>query len=131
MALSDPISDFLTVIRNGSKAELQWVEVEASRMKANLARIFKEEGYIRNFKLIRSGNRNFIRIELAYENRKPVIKGLKRSSRPGLRRYSKYNSIPNVLSGLGVAVVSTSKGVMTGSQATESKVGGELLCSVW
>jgi small subunit ribosomal protein S8 len=131
MALSDPISDFLTVIRNGSKAELEWVEIEASRMKANLARIMKEEGFIRNFKLIRSGNRNFIRVELAYENRKPVIKGLKRTSRPSLRRYAKHNEMPNVLSGLGVAVVSTSKGVMTGRQATEQKVGGEVLCEIW
>jgi small subunit ribosomal protein S8 len=129
--MSDPISDFLTQIRNAAQSRLDRIEVPASRMRANIARILKQEGFIRQFRLVRSENRIFLRVYLKYRDQKPVIVGLERMSRPSKRRYVKHNQVPPVLSGLGVSILSTSRGIMTGKEAQDQKVGGELICSVW
>lgn len=132
MAVTDPIADFLVRIRNGQKARFDKVDIPASRMKASLARILKEEGYIKNFKLIRDNKQGILRIHLKYsENREASILGAKRISKPGCRVYVGHEEIPRVLNGLGITIVSTSKGVMTDRQARSDGVGGELLCSVW
>jgi small subunit ribosomal protein S8 len=130
--MTDPIADLLTRIRNASSEKHEKVEVPASRLKANVVRVLKEEGYIKNFRLQREDGRPVIKVFLKYtESGDPVIQGLNRLSRPGLRRYSGYESIPRPLSGAGIAIVSTSRGVMTGQKARAQKVGGELLCEVW
>jgi small subunit ribosomal protein S8 len=132
MAMTDPVADFLTRIRNGQKARFDKVDIPASRMKTSLARILKEEGYIKNFKLIKDNKQGIIRIHLRYgDNREAVIIGLKRISRPGCRKYVGHEDIPKVLNGLGVNILSTSKGIMTDRQARQEHVGGELLCSIW
>jgi len=131
MAVSDPISDFLTVIRNASRAKHERIEVQASRMKANIAKLLKEEGYINSFRLVRSGNKNLLRVYLKYHEDRPVISGVKKVSKPGIRRYVTKTTIPRVLDGMGVAILSTSKGIVTGQQAQEMGVGGELVCTVW
>lgn len=133
MALSDPVADFLTRIRNSIKAQHRFVDIDWSKMKESLAHIMKNEGFIENF-LVKKDNiqRGTIRIFLKYSSgRKPVINGLKRVSKPGLRRYVGHQDIPFFYGGLGVAILSTSKGVVTGIDATKMKVGGELLCLIW
>lgn len=131
--LNDPIADFLTRIRNASMANKEVVEVGASRVKANIARVLKEEGYIKNFRLVRIGNNKFIiRMYLRYGVKgEQIIKKITRLSRPGLRRYVNVNEIPRVLNGAGTVILTTPRGVMTGRQAKKEKVGGELLCSVY
>src|SRR4051812_9129191 len=132
MSMTDPVADLLTRIRNASKEKHEKVEVPASRLKANVVRVLKEEGYIKNFRLSREEGRPVIRIYLKYtESGQSVIQGIRRVSRPGLRRYIGYESMPRPLGGAGIAVVSTSKGVLTGNKARAQKVGGELLCEVW
>jgi small subunit ribosomal protein S8 len=132
MAMTDPVADFLTRIRNGQKARFDKVDIPASKMKTSLARILKEEGYIKNFKLLKDNKQGIIRIHLKYgDNREAVIMGLKRVSRPGCRVYVGHGDIPKVLNGLGVNILSTSKGIMTDHQARKEHVGGELLCSIW
>ncbi|MCK8602669.1 30S ribosomal protein S8 [Desulfoferrobacter suflitae] len=132
MVMTDPIADFLTRIRNAQKARFDKLDIPASKMKAGLARILKEEGYIKNFKLIRDNRQGIIRIHLKYgENRENTISGMKRVSRPGCRVYVGHEEIPRVLNGLGINILSTSKGIMTDRQARRDGVGGELLCSVW
>jgi small subunit ribosomal protein S8 len=133
MALSDPIADFLTRIRNASTAEKRYVDIEWSKMKERLAEILKKQGFIENF-LIKKDNdkRGQMRIFLKYSaSRKPVISGLKRISKPGLRRYVKHEEIPKFYGGFGLAIVSTSQGVMAGLEASQKKIGGELLCMIW
>src|SRR3954465_5272217 len=132
MAMTDPIADLLTRIRNASKEKHEKLEVPASRLKANIVRVLKEEGYIKNFRLMREEGRPVIKVYLKYtDHGDSVIQGIKRVSRPGLRRYSGYETLPKPLSGAGISIVSTSKGVMTGNRARVQKVGGEVLCEVW
>jgi small subunit ribosomal protein S8 len=132
MSMTDPVADLLTRLRNASKEGHEKVEVPASRLKANIVRVLKEEGYIKNFRLQREEGRPVIKVYLKYAGaNESVIQGLRRVSRPGLRRYSGYEGMPRPLSGAGIAIVSTSKGVMTGQKARAQKVGGEVLCEVW
>jgi len=133
MTMTDPIADLLTRVRNGIKESKPYVEVPASRIKANVVRVLKEEGFIKNFRLTRDEKSHpFIKVYLKYsDSGESVIHGLKRLSRPGLRRYASYDKIPRPLSGAGISVISTSKGVLSGSTARHQKVGGEILCEVW
>ncbi len=132
MAVTDPIADFLVRIKNGQKARFDKVDIPASKMKLNLARLLKDEGYIKNYKLIRDNKQGILRVQLKYgENREAAITGLKRVSKPGCRMYVGHEDIPRVLNGLGINVLSTSRGIMTDRQARKDGVGGELLCSVW
>lgn len=132
MSMTDPVADLLTRIRNAVREKHEHVEVPASRLKANVVRVLKEEGYIKNFRLQREEGRPVIKVYLKYaDNGSSVIQGLRRVSRPGLRRYVGYEQMPRPLGGAGVAVVSTSKGVITGARARAQKVGGEILCEVW
>jgi small subunit ribosomal protein S8 len=125
---TDPISDMLCRIRNSTKAGHDKVEFPASKIKANICKILKEEGYIRSFKIIAKEKGNIVIKILLKEN---AILGIKRVSRPGLRVYKAYNEVPKVLSGLGISVISTSKGVLSSRNATSLKVGGEVICNVW
>jgi small subunit ribosomal protein S8 len=129
--VTDPVADFLTRIRNGNMAGLETVEAPASRMKANIAKVLKDEGYIRNFRLVRAGTKHYLRVYLKYENGAKAITGIKRESKPGLRRYVDVDKLPRVLNGAGTVVLSTPKGVITGREAKKQRVGGEVLCSIW
>lgn len=132
MSMTDPLADMLTRIRNASTARQEKVDVPASRLKLEVARILKEEGYIKNYKFTKDEKQGVIRIFLKYEeNRRPVIEGMKRVSRPGRRIYTGADEIPKVLGGLGITILSTSKGVMTDQEARRLNVGGEVLCCVW
>jgi small subunit ribosomal protein S8 len=126
----DPIADMLTRIRNASRALLPVVEMPHSRMKESLAKILKQEGYVADV-AVDGTPRKTIKLRLKYEGKKCVIEGLKRISKPGLRNYVGATEIPRVRGGLGVAVVSTSEGLMTGLEARKKNIGGELLCYVW
>ena len=128
--MSDPISDMLTRIRNASRAMLPYANVPHSRLKENVARVLQREGYVADI-VVEGKPFKTIKIKLKYTGRKCVIEGLKRVSSPGLRRYLGADEIPRVLGGLGVSILSTSQGIMTGGQARQKKVGGELLCEVW
>ena len=128
--MTDPIADMLTRIRNASRALLPTVEMPHSRMKENLAHILKQEGYVAEVS-VEPGMPRKIKLKLKYQGKKSVIEGLRRISKPGLRHYVGATEIPRVLGGLGVAVVSTPEGVMTGTQARKKNIGGELLCYVW
>jgi small subunit ribosomal protein S8 len=131
MSVSDPVADMLTRIRNAGMARHQSVLIPASKMKLSIARILKDEGYIKEFELPVEERREF-RIWLKYgSDKKPVMTGLKRVSKPGLRVYSGRSELPIVLGGLGVAIVSTSQGVMTGQDAWKRNLGGEVLCYIW
>jgi small subunit ribosomal protein S8 len=131
MSMTDPIADMLTRIRNGSKSKFEKVDIPSSKMKREIARILKEEGFIKNFKGVTEDHREVIRIFLKYdENRKGVIH-LKRVSRPGRRVYVGTNTIPSVMSGLGLSLLSTPKGILTDKSAREAHIGGEVLCYVW
>ncbi|NPV27006.1 MAG: 30S ribosomal protein S8 [Firmicutes bacterium] len=132
MVMTDPIADFLTRIRNANTVYHEKVEVPASKMKKALAEIFKQEGFIRDYEYIDDGKQGIIRLYLKYgPNREKVITGLKRISKPGLRVYAKKDEIPRVLGGLGIAIISTSKGIMTDKQARKEGLGGEVICYVW
>ncbi len=129
--MTDPIADMLTRIRNAIKARHPKVDVPASRLKTEVARILKEEGYILNFKVAEEGPKKVIKIYLKYQpNNKPVISELTRVSRPGCRAYVGHDEIPPVLGGLGINILTTPRGVMTGRDARKACVGGELLCQV-
>jgi len=130
--VTDPIADMLTRIRNAILARHDFVLVPASRMKLSIAKILKEEGFISDYEVLKGKPQRVIKIYLKYaEKKEPVLTGLKRVSKPGLRIYVQRAEIPRVYGGLGIAIVSTSKGVMTGHQAWRQKVGGELLCYIW
>ena len=133
MQITDPIADMLTRIRNASNAKHDTVDVPASNMKKAIAQILLDEGYIKNFQTINDGTQGVIRITLKYvqPGKEKVITGLKRVSKPGLRVYAGADELPRVLRGLGIAIVSTSKGVMTDKKAREAHVGGEVLAFVW
>ena len=132
MHITDPVADMLTRIRNANSAKHDTVDVPASNMKKAIAQILLEEGYIKNFQLIDDGTQGVIRITLKYNaNKEKVISGLRRVSKPGLRVYAGADELPRVLRGLGIAIVSTSKGVMTDKAARAQHVGGEVLAFVW
>ncbi|MFQ5873038.1 MAG: 30S ribosomal protein S8 [Dehalococcoidia bacterium] len=132
MSVTDPIADILTRIRNAIAVEHDTVLVPASKVKTALAGILKDEGFIKDYEMLKGGPQDTLRIHLRYdENKEPMIRGLKRVSKPGLRVYVGRNEIPRVFGGLGIAIVSTSKGIMTGRRAWREKAGGELLCYVW
>lgn len=130
--MSDPIADFLTRIRNAGMIYHDKVEVPASNVKKALAEILKEEGFIKDFEYIADNKQGVLRLYLKYgPNRERVITGLKRISRPGLRVYAKKDEVPKVLGGLGVAIISTSQGIMTDKRARQIGLGGEVLCYIW
>ena len=132
MHITDPIADMLTRIRNANNAKHDTVDVPASNMKKAIAQILLDEGYIKNFQLIDNGTQGVIRVTLKYgAGKEKVISGLRRVSKPGLRVYAGADELPKVLRGLGIAIVSTSKGVMTDKKAREAHVGGEVLAFVW
>jgi small subunit ribosomal protein S8 len=130
--MTDPIADLLTRIRNGAMAKLQKVDIPSSNMKVGIVTVLKNEGYIKNYKLISDQKQGVLRIYLKYINDSDsVISEIKRVSKPGGRRYVKSDKIPSVKQGLGIAILSTSKGLLTDKVARETGVGGELICTVW
>jgi small subunit ribosomal protein S8 len=132
MAVTDPIGDMLTIIRNGSSSGKDVVEVKNSRVSGEFLRILKAEGFIANYKLIKDKKQGLLRIYLRYAKAgTPAITGLRRISKPGLRIYKRLDEVPSVYGGLGIAVVSTSKGIMTDREAREKNLGGEVLCYAW
>lgn len=131
MAVTDPIADFLTRIRNASKAKKVRVEIPASGMKVSLAEILKARGYIIDYEVNNDDKQNKINIVLKYKNGVPAINGLKRISRPGLRVYKGSKELPRVLNGLGTAVISTPKGLLTDKEARSQSIGGEVVCFIW
>ena len=132
MQMSDVIADMLTRIRNANNAKHSTVDIPASNMKKSIADILVEEGYVKGYQIVDNGNQGIIRITLKYmEGKQKVIRGIRRISKPGLRIYAGYEDMPKVMNGLGVAIVSTSKGIMTDKKARTLKVGGEVLAFVW
>ena len=132
MQITDPIADMLTRIRNANSAKHDTVDIPASNMKKAIAEILLEEGYVKNFQIIDDGTQGIIRVALKYNaGKEKVIQGLRRVSKPGLRVYAGADELPKVLKGLGIAIISTSKGVMTDKKAREAHVGGEVLAFVW
>jgi small subunit ribosomal protein S8 len=132
MSASDPVADMLTKVRNAAMARHEKVDVPASKLKLEIVKILKTEGYIKNFKKVQEEGKNILRIFLKYDDdNNPVIHGVKKISTPGRRVYSGYKDLPRVYNGYGTIIVSTSSGVTTGKKATEKMVGGELVCTVW
>ena len=132
MSMTDPIADFLTRIRNATRAKHARVDIPASRIKGEIAKILREQGYIKDVKFVEDGKQGLLRIYLKYnDDSAPVIEGLQRVSTPGRRIYAKKGEIPRVLGGYGVVVLSTSHGVITGNEARQKGVGGEVLCQIW
>ena len=132
MQISDVIADMLTRIRNANDAKHESVDIPASNLKKSIAEILLDEGYIKNFQIVEDGKQGIIRVTLKYAaGKQKVIHGLKRVSKPGLRIYSNCEDMPKVMNGLGIAIVSTSKGVMTDKKARQANVGGEILAFVW
>ena len=132
MSMSDPIADMLTRMRNALMVKYNRVDIPASGTKVNIAKVLKAEGYIKNFKVIKDPRQGVLRIYLRYDDHaKPVITGLERISKPGRRVYAKAKEMPRVLNGLGINVVSTSRGLMTDRQARVENLGGEVMCSIW
>ncbi len=130
--MTDPIADMLTRIRNASKAKLEKVDIPSSKLKLEIAKILKDEGYIKNLKMVKDRRQGVIRIYLKYtDEESPVIQGLRRVSRPGCRVYVGNATIPKVMGGMGTAILSTPRGVQTGKQAKKDNVGGEVLCHIW
>ncbi len=130
-ALTDPIADFLTRLRNASRAGKNEVAAPYSKMKAEIARILKQEGYISNYEIESAADKPQLKVVTKFVNRAPAITGLKRVSKPGLRKYVGADEVPRVLGGLGITILSTSKGIMSGREAKKQNVGGELLAYVW
>ena len=132
MTMTDPIADMLTRIRNANVVKHETVDVPASNMKKELSRILLEEGFIRGYDVIEDGKQGIIRIQLKYgQTGERVISGLKRISKPGMRVYADKHEVPRVLNGLGISIISTSKGIFTDKQARKENVGGEVICYVW
>lgn len=132
MAISDPIADMLTIIRNGGKAGLAKVDIPGSKIKLEMVRVLKEQGYIKDYKFLDDNMQGVLRVYLKYVSEsKPTIFGIERVSKPSCRVYRKAKEIKPILNGLGISVVSTSKGIMSDKQAKEANVGGEILCNVW
>ncbi len=131
MSWSDPIADMLTRVRNAQSAGLEIIEMPSSRMKSDIVKVLKEEGYVSDFE-VEGDTKKILRVALKYnQDEKPVIRGIRRESKPGLRRFCGWKEVPRVLGGLGVAIISTSSGVMSGVEARRRKLGGEIICSVW
>ena len=132
MSASDPVADMLTKVRNAAVARHEKVDIPASKLKLEIVKILKTEGYIKNFKKVQKDGHSIIRIILKYDDsNNPVIHGVKKISTPGRRVYSGYKELPRVFNGYGTIIVSTSSGVTTGKKASEKMVGGELICSIW
>ena len=132
MVMTDPVADMLTRIRNASNAKHQTVDIPGSNMKKSLAEIILEEGFIKGFDVIEDGKQGILRVQLKYgQNKEKLITGIKKISKPGLRVYVKSDEVPRVLGGLGIAILSTSKGIVTDRLAREQSVGGEVICYVW
>jgi len=131
MSVSDPIADTLTIIRNATNARHETVEFPASKLLERMMAIFKNDGYIEDFRLLKDNKQGVLKVYLKYENSKPLIIGIKRVSRPGLRVYTDNGRIPKVLNGLGTAVISSSKGLISDREARKLKIGGEVLCYIW
>ena len=131
MAVSDPIANMLTIIRNAIKVHKETVDVPASKIIDKILGVFKKTGYIEDVRLLKDQRQGFLKVYLKYDNKQPVISGLQRVSKPGLRVYVQNDEIPRVLSGLGTAVISTSKGVLDDKEARKLKLGGEVLCYIW
>lgn len=131
MQMSDVIADMLTRIRNANNAKHETVDIPASNMKKSIADILLNEGYIKGYQVIEDGKQGVIRVTLKYNGKQKVIQGLRRVSKPGLRIYTSCEDMPRVMNGLGVAIVSTSKGIMTDKQARRANVGGEVIAFVW
>ena len=133
MGMTDPLADLLTRLRNANKAKHEKVDIPASNLKIQVVRILKDEGYVKNYKMIKDGKQGVLRVYLKYEGetKRQIISGLKVISRPGIRKYVRKTEIPLVLRGLGLTILSTSRGVITDREARKLNVGGELLCSIW
>ncbi len=131
MSMTDPIADMLTRIRNAIRAGHEKVDIPASKLKTNIAQILKDEGFINSYRIIKDGKQGIIRITLRYHNGIPIMRNLRRVSKPGRRIYAGKDELPVVRNGLGIAIISTSKGVLTDSAAREMGVGGEIVCEVW
>ena len=132
MTMTDPIADMLTRIRNANTVGHETVEIPASKMKKSIAEILKEEGYIEDFDIIDDNKQGIIKITMKYgANKEKVITGIKKISKPGLKVYAKANDVPRVLGGLGITIISTSKGVVSDKEARKMGVGGEVICYVW
>ena len=132
MVMTDPIADYLTRVRNANSVMKETVEIPASNVKKGLTEILKSEGFIKDYEYVEDGKQGVIRIYLKYTpNKEKVISGLKRISKPGLRVYAQRDEIPKVLGGLGIAIISTSKGIMTDKDARKEMVGGEVICYIW
>ncbi|HLP15546.1 MAG TPA: 30S ribosomal protein S8 [Bacteroidota bacterium] len=131
MSKTDPIADYLTRVRNAVRAKHKKVDVPASSMKKELSRILTEQKFFEGYTLIEDNKQGILRISLKYYDAKPVLSGLRRVSRPGIRTYKPADELPRVNNGLGVAIISTSKGLMTNKQARKENVGGEVVCYVW
>jgi small subunit ribosomal protein S8 len=130
--MTDPIADMLTRIRNAQRASHELVNIPSSKLKINVAKVLKSEGYIKNFRIISDGQHRFIRIFLKYDKEGvAIIEGIKRVSKPGCRVYAGSTEVPKVLNGYGINILSTSKGLMTDNEARKMRVGGEILCAVW
>jgi small subunit ribosomal protein S8 len=132
MSVSDPIGDMLTRLRNANKMRMDYVDVPASKMKIAIARILKEEGFIKYYKVTRNNTQGTIRVFLKFgADREPVLNGLVRVSKPGLRKYVSKDNIPHVLGRLGISVISTSQGILTDRECRRKKIGGEVICNIW
>ena len=131
MSLTDPTSNLLTNIRNAVMVGHETVDVPVSKLSEKILGIFKEDGYIEDYRLLKTNAQGTYKVYLKYSDRKPAIMGLKRISKPGLRIYAQGDKLPRVLNGLGLAVISTSKGVMSDRQARRNRIGGEVLCHIW
>jgi small subunit ribosomal protein S8 len=132
MTISDPTADMLTRIRNAQKAKFNRVDIPGSKLKAELARVLKEEGYIRNYKFIKDNKQGTLRLYLKYsDDKNPVIMSLERVSKPSRRVYVKGKDVNPVYNGMGIAILSTSKGIMTDKQARKENIGGEIICTIW
>ena len=129
---TDPIADLLTRVRNATKARQRKVDVPPSQLKVSIVDIWKKQGFIKNYKLYRQDEKGILRIYLKYVGKnQPIIQGIVRVSKPSRRVYAQYSKLPKILGGLGVSIVSTSRGVLTDQMARENKVGGEVLCTIW
>ncbi|MBK7257094.1 MAG: 30S ribosomal protein S8 [Ignavibacteriae bacterium] len=131
MTMTDPVADYLTRLRNALQAGHKRVDVPTSNLKREMTKLLVEHQYVAGFTEIKETAQGVIRIQLKYQDTRPVIAGLKRVSRPGLRKYVDADAIPRVLGGLGIAIISTSRGLMTDRQARDARVGGEVLCEIW
>ena len=131
MSLTDPISNMLTNIRNALHVHKETVDIPASNLNQKILQIFKDDGYIQDFRFLKDNKQGILKVYLKYENKKAAVLGLKRISRPGLRIYVAKDEVPRVLNGLGTAVVSTSKGVVNDREARKQRIGGEVLCYIW